>query len=302
MDLDIENYDLYDLLHLFKIPIDFDETDLKKAKAMVLKTHPDKSGLESNVFRFYSSAYKRIYSIWDFKKKGEINKEIYGDVLYNPYGFSDKEKTLLLDSLFQEKKELKNNQSFNQWFNAQFEKTRISSEQEGKGYEEWLRSHTDERNTVNVNNLSTMNQEIEIRKKEIRSLIVKQEVRDLPISSLSSYELAETAPTYFDSDLFSSLPFQDLQKAHTETVIPVTSEDYESREKFKSVNEYHQFRNQQDIRPLSEIETAIFFKEKEKYNEETAVKTAYHLAKQTELAQKKQSVFWSGIQMIKNNI
>jgi hypothetical protein len=301
MDLDIENYDLYDLLHLFKIPIDFDETDLKQAKTMVLKTHPDKSHLDPAIFRFYSSAYKRVYALWEFKKKGDINKnkdEVNTE--YNSYEMNETEKRTLLDSYFQEKKGLKDKGAFNQWFNEQFEKNRVSSEKEEKGYEKWLRSTDDDKNTLKANNISTMNQEIDKRKKEIRSLIVHQEVRDIPLSSLASYDLSESAPTSFDSDLFSSLPFQDLQKAHTETVIPVTIEDYKQREKFKSVNEYHQFRNQQDIRPLSEMESEAFFRNKERNDEEMSTKTAYYLAKQTEIAQNKQSIFWSGIQRIEN--
>ena len=53
MDLDINNYNLDDLLKLFKISAHFGESDLKKAKQIVLKTHPDKSGLPSEYFLFY---------------------------------------------------------------------------------------------------------------------------------------------------------------------------------------------------------------------------------------------------------
>ena len=54
LDLDINNYDLQDILHLFKLPVNFDEQDLKRAKQIVLKTHPDKSNLPSDYFIFYS--------------------------------------------------------------------------------------------------------------------------------------------------------------------------------------------------------------------------------------------------------
>ena len=37
LDLNIENYNLEDVLNLFKIPYDFDENDLKNAKKMVIK-------------------------------------------------------------------------------------------------------------------------------------------------------------------------------------------------------------------------------------------------------------------------
>ena len=52
-DLNIDNYDLQDLLNLFKLDKNFNEEDLKQAKKIVLKTHPDKSGLNPDYFRFY---------------------------------------------------------------------------------------------------------------------------------------------------------------------------------------------------------------------------------------------------------
>ena len=67
LDLDINNYNLRDILKLFKIPEDFDENDLKIAKQIVLKMHPDKSRLDSKYFLFYSQAYKVLYSIHIFK-------------------------------------------------------------------------------------------------------------------------------------------------------------------------------------------------------------------------------------------
>ena len=51
LDLDINNYELNDILKLFNIPSDFRE-QLKLCKKAVLKTHPDKSGLDKEVFLF----------------------------------------------------------------------------------------------------------------------------------------------------------------------------------------------------------------------------------------------------------
>ena len=63
IDLNIENYDLNDLLQLFKIDFDFVAEDLKRVKKTVMQTHPDKSGLDKKYFLFFSAAYKIIYSI-----------------------------------------------------------------------------------------------------------------------------------------------------------------------------------------------------------------------------------------------
>ena len=42
LDLDIRNYKLEDITTLFTIPLVFNESDLRKAKLAVIKTHPDK--------------------------------------------------------------------------------------------------------------------------------------------------------------------------------------------------------------------------------------------------------------------
>ena len=43
LDLNLDNYELEDLLSLFQLPYNFDKEQLKSAKKIVLKTHPDKN-------------------------------------------------------------------------------------------------------------------------------------------------------------------------------------------------------------------------------------------------------------------
>ena len=64
VDLDIDNYELEDLLNLFKLSYDFSEEDLKKVKKQVLKTHPDKSKLDKIYFLFFTKAYKMISQVY----------------------------------------------------------------------------------------------------------------------------------------------------------------------------------------------------------------------------------------------
>ena len=54
LDLNLDNYELADLLELFKLDYDFGHDDLKQAKRMVLQTHPDKSKLPKEYFLFFS--------------------------------------------------------------------------------------------------------------------------------------------------------------------------------------------------------------------------------------------------------
>ena len=60
VDLNIDNYNLNDILELFKLDYNFDSSDLKKAKRVVLMTHPDKSKLPKEYFLFYTKAYKML--------------------------------------------------------------------------------------------------------------------------------------------------------------------------------------------------------------------------------------------------
>ena len=79
LDLNINNYNLRDLLNLFKVDHDFDKVDLKKAKRMVLMTHPDKSNIDKKYFLFFSKAYKRLFFIYDFKQTQNTDFNIFFD-------------------------------------------------------------------------------------------------------------------------------------------------------------------------------------------------------------------------------
>ena len=308
LDLEIDNYELEDILELFKIyNTDFTEADLKRAKQMVLKTHPDKSKLPADYFRFFSKAYKKLYSIWEFRCKSEKNPNNenteYSEVSLN---HSEEEKRELLDTFFDSNKKLKNSKDFNNWFNKEFEKNKITTEAQEKGYGDWLKSEESQFQDFERTSEANMAENFARLKREVRAVTVFQEVQDV-----SSYggrggqgfaDLSLGAPQKYDSDLFSSLQYQDLQQAHTETVIPVTEEDYVNVPKFGSVNDYMTYRDSEALQfvPLSEKQALDYLKNREKTADQDAVRRAYDLAKQTEEAQKKQKDFWSNIQLLHN--
>lgn len=301
VDLDINNYNLQDILSLFKIPVNFDELDMKMAKQVVLKTHPDKSKLPAEYFLFYSKAYKMLHSVWEFRKRGEVDSKNPKNTEYSNY--SDEDKNILLDQFFESNEKFKKSANFNRWFNEQFERNKLSNEAEEKGYGEWLKTDEDIDEAANNVSMATMKQEFDKKKYKARSLIVREDVQEIFSNnsfSSSSAELSNDAPVTYDSGLFSGLGFQDLYKAHTETVIPVTEEDYEQKQKFRSVNEYQSYRNNQDTKPLSEAQAQQYLNQRNAKEEEKAVRRAYELAKQTELAKQKNQEFWSGLQLLQN--
>ena len=289
IDLDINNYDLNDIINLFGITNSITDAELKNAKNKMLKIHPDKSGLHPKFFRFYNEAYKMLYLIWEFKQKGNTKNSEYS------YQEFDLHKNEMLNKWIKENNF--ENKTFNDWFNKEFDNYYIKEE---KGYEEWLRNSPTE-NYESVKDLKTMNYVIDEKKKRLRelSLIQKKEVEDIwNVSKINATNLSPEAPDCYDSDLFSSLCYQDLQKAHTETIIPITIEDYENKQKFENVNECIYFRNNQDIQPMLEGEQ--FLNEQKRKQEEMSIRVAFHLAKQTELSKQNNEIFWKKFQLLNN--
>ena len=302
MDLNIENYDLDDILNLLKMPKDFVEEDLKAAKKIVLKTHPDKSGLPPDYFRFYSQAYKKIYFIWKFKSSSakDNNSKTYDEIMSNDEKvgqFSRQKKETLTD--FLSSNHLKEGKNFNKWFNEQFEKNKIQSEEETNGYGDWLKSDEDIDEEKKIS-YTQMGEEIEKKKQQVRSLVVYKGIDESYSNFSGASNLTGDSPECFGSDLFSSLQYEDLRKAHVESVIPITMDDYNNVKKFKNLNEYNNYRNTQDIVPLSELQATEYLNNKNKYEEIQTTNRAYKLAQQLEESNKKQSKFWGSIMKIKN--
>ena len=107
-----------------------------------------------------------------------------------------------------------------------------------------------------------------------------------------------SAPTNYSSEIFSNLPYDDLKKAHTETLIPVTKED--ARKDFSSIDQYKQHRASNTFKPVSLQQAKRFLAEKEQQDSSSSTSRAYLLAKQAEEAKKMQKAFDSHFLRIKN--
>ena len=251
-------------------------------------------------FRFYSQAYKKVYFIWKFKSSTKDNnlktyEEIASDEKIGH--FSNHKKDKLSD--FLSSNHLKDGKNFNKWFNEQFEKNKIQNEEETNGYGEWLKSNEDVDDEKRIS-YTQMGEEIEKKKQQVRSLVVHKGIDEFYSGFGGASNLTGDSPECFGSGLFSSLQYEDLRKAHVESVIPVTMDDYNNVKKFKNLNEYNNYRNSQDIVPLSELQAAEYLNNKNKYEEIQTTNRAYKLAQQLEESNKKQKEFWGSIMKIKN--
>jgi hypothetical protein len=229
VDLDINNYELNDLLELFNLKTIYDLEDLKTAKKIVLKMHPDKSKLLPEYFLFYCKAYKRLCSLYLIKNK---NLQKIEETEYTK-DIDESIKNVLDKNIF-----LQENKNFNKAFNEMFEKNNIKEKQ---GYGEWLKDTYEDDNKIEFDNNISWDDKINIKKKEMKTLVKYNGVDNLFFNTSASFIDDEVINN--NSDLFSSLTYQDLKQAHTETLIPITHEDYDNVLKFNTLNEYKIYRD-----------------------------------------------------------
>jgi hypothetical protein len=294
LDLDIRNYKLQDITKLFNIPLVFNESDLRIAKLAVLQTHPDKSQLPKEYFLFFSSAYKMLYQVYTFRSgKNRNNKESYKDIVdEETIDASEDSMKLCVDKV----KRL-NAAEFNKLFNEHYEKCKIEME-EDVGYEDWFRSQQDDIDDLTNASWDQRVSHIDKKKQTLRenlALVPKNDLQSVNIyggGSMCGYALGQGAPAEHSSGLFSSLQYEDLKKAHTETVIPVTHEDYVNSKKFNNTHDLKVFRDL-NLKSFSyDKEEAVNKKNAQAYQEEEDnTHRAFMMAKQDEIAQEMNKKF-----------
>ena len=285
LDLDIRNYELRDILNLFNMPSIFTEGHMREAKLTVMRTHPDKSGLDKEYFLFFSKAYKILHEVYQVRaglsrQKAAKYDAVKEDIDARRNANSDKLKRMNADE-------------FNRWFNQTFEDNKLYDEEQDSGYGDWLKSNDlDNDNDDNdvMGEGSTWAQRMEQlnrRKQKLReqALVVRGEVQTFDSFGSAGYGLARECPEEHSSNGFgSSLVFEDLKKAHTESVIPVTHEDYEAVRKYKNTNELQMSRDV-DRRTFNYSETASqsALARSQQLQAEDDMRRAFKLAQQDEI-------------------
>jgi len=284
LDLAIENYELQDLYKLFNINDGIlNESSLKQAKQIVLKMHPDKSHLDSKYFLFFSKAYKQLYSIYEFQNNS--SKKVFKDE-----DFYDESNKHVLNHMFEKNKSLKDGPNFNKWFNESFEKHRINNPLEN-GYGDWLKSDDGFLDIDENVTKSNMNEIFEQKKKQVQALSVYKGVTD-------SFASSSFGASLDDAGCFTSSDYTDLRQAYTETLIPVTNDDFDKMPKYKSLNDYKNQRDRLDTTPLSKTEAERILYEREKSDNQRSAALAFKHAQEIEKAKQSNTSFWGDIKRL----
>lgn len=292
LDLDINNYNLDDILRLFKVDYNFNEDDIKNCYKTVLKLHPDKSGLDKEYFLFYTKAFKVLKNVYEYKNKRDTHLDKNkAKVEYLSNGDNDEGKKFIVKNLQNEKGD-----DFNKWFNETFEKINISNISEN-GYGDWLKSENDKED-LDIKSVREMHDIINKKKESLSALVKIDKINEM--SSIGSLnELDNGQPESYSASVFSKLAYDDVKIAHTETVIPVSNNDYEKIQKFNNIGSLREFRNRQNLKPMSKQEAENQIIRNNSIEDEKNTQLAYRLTKQAEDAEKANTKLWNILRTLK---
>lgn len=263
MDLNIDNYELKDLLNVFKLKINFNENDLKKAKEMVHAVHPDKSGLDCKYFIFYKKAYDLLLHIHkiNHKTKNAVVDNVNYDAISSEYYREDRNIAV---------NKLKDSKQFNEKFNKLFDEYYIKKED---GYGDWLKQNTESMSYTEL-------------KKQSRDLALHNNIK-------SNYKYGNYSELD-DNSSYTNDNYMDIKEAYTTgSVIGVDEHlDFDKVKKYKSVEELKQDRSL-NIRPLSVKESEqLLYKQHEEENAQS-IQMIYDLNVEYEKNVNNQNNFWS---------
>jgi len=283
LDFNLENYTLEGLYKLFNIDSKngLDEIIMKNARNFTLKTHPDKSKLDSKYYIFYSKAFNKLNEIYQYQNKSSNKKSSYNNYenVFSEYDNEDKKN--LMDKFIENNKNLSKSENFNEWFNEQFEKYDLQHKRDD-GYDDWFKSNENIYESNEKVTLENFNDKFNKHKKDMLALSVYK----------SQFE-----DQYSTNDSFQGT---DLKNAYAQTIIPVSEDDFNKVNKYKNVNEYKNARETQDIKPLDSTESEKILYGQKLKDEETSAAQAYEYALQLEKNKKQNEGFWSSLKFLAN--
>lgn len=226
-NLDIETYSLKELLALFKINSidDLNETTLAAAKKKMLFMHPDKSGLPSDYFIFFTKAYNLLLIQYNTNSKTTAVIDPNKEILYKDYEIKNtniKEIARAADELDKDK--------YNEMFNTAFEK--LQTNKINKDDYNWFTEDTRPTELVKDGNSFNINKYNEIKKKESNQIQKYNGVQKIYSSGSFSnnkfFKEDNNSVEYASSDIFSKLKYEDIRKVYKDqTLLQVSEMDTE---------------------------------------------------------------------------
>jgi hypothetical protein len=297
-NLNIHMYKLSEILDLFQLSYNISIEDLKRAKKVVLMTHPDKSKLGPEYFLFYKKAFDIVLNFYENQQKQNqlVPKE---EKKYEPINIHDTNKSTVkkVTSVINEMSA----QEFNSKFNQLFDDNMLIKPNSSRN--EWFTKDDPSYKVdgdVNKQNIGIMFEKMK-EQQNMNSLSRYRGVENLVTNSGSGTKLydEEDNDEYVVCDPFSKLKFDDLRKVHKDqTVLTVSEKDYQKIPHYTSTDHYMQVRGKQHLTPLEKKEAERLLSMQEKHFQESIMQKEYQAKLRTmEYEQKNKNVLSSFLQL-----
>jgi hypothetical protein len=269
--LDIQDYSLDEIFHLFKIPskIHITTEHIKQAKKITLQMHPDKSKLPHEYFMFYKKAFEIIISYYETQQKTSQMVPTEKDIEYEHLeeNINEKEIAKQIQKISAEK-------SFHKKFNTLFEEN--MREKIDTAQNEWFTNEDPLFINTNIKSVSQMNETLEKIKEKTQSMSIYRGIQTLNSSSNGSNLYDDNSrEDYISSDPFSKLKYDDLRKVHKDqTVFSISEKDLSKVKKYDNVDQYQRSREGNYI-PLEKTEAERILQHREKEMQERIMQKQY---------------------------
>ena len=234
-NLDIHMYSLEEILGMFDMTYKITNDDLKRAKKVVLMTHPDKSGLDSDYFLFYKKAFDIVLKFYEQQTResnvvpteeqkyvptnaGGLNKAAVKQVSSVVSEMEAKAFQSKFNQLFEENMSRKVDETRNSWFKEDGPSVKVDG-------------------TVNKQNMNEMFERVKTVQSQ-NILAQYRGVQELGGSSGTRLydDIDEPSDEYVTCDPFSKLKYDDLRKVHKDqTVFGVGEQDFQKVKQLKLI-------------------------------------------------------------------
>ena len=249
-NLDIHMYSLDEILGMFDMTYNITIDDLKRAKKVVLMTHPDKSGLDSNYFLFYKKAFDIVLKFHEQQERQSrvVPTEEQKYIPTNAAGLN-KAAVKQVSSVVSEMEA----QAFQSKFNQLFEDNMSRKIDETRN--DWFKTDEPSVKIVGKATKQNMNEMFEqVKTVQSKNVLAQYRgVQELGGSSGSRLydDIEEPTDEYVSCDPFAKLKFDDLRKVHKDqTVFGVGEQDFAKVKQFASVDQFMKERDRQNMNPL----------------------------------------------------
>jgi hypothetical protein len=208
-NLNIHMYSLEELLGLFDLTYNISYDDLKRAKKVVLMTHPDKSKLDSKYFLFYKKAFDIIIRFYENQNK-QNQKITPNNTAYIPHINKDDDNRTVkkVSSVINEMSK----REFQDKFNDLFEKNMATKVDESRN--DWFKNDEPSYTTNETVNSSNMGRIFNSIKDQQTGLVKYRGVENIISNQSSSSNFYEDNDNdndiYVTSDPFSKLKFANV--------------------------------------------------------------------------------------------